>query len=385
MIALDNAGTRALSLITAQNGADVFVSFSDYTTATEVYARGVPTLTTVASATTTSICATPASGVIRDVDYVNIKNTFAGSHSITVQITSGAGGPFVLRTIALLTNESLEYTHGTGWTAMDANGNRKEVTASVFASITDSGLTSGRVVIAGTAGLLGDDADLTFSVNTLTAHTLTVSTGALNAQAGTFATTLGVTGASTQARINASGVITTTGTLPDHAASRTSMDHTTGFGRLFTNGPNATTNDGFQILSYRSDGSNFINLAEWNAAGGLTLPGTLTVTAGNILRGSATQDIGAFGSEWRTGYFGTSVGIIGTVSGTGVLAVGNGTAPTAQTDTVGFYSTDIAAGHTEPSFFCEGTQVLATGQADSASSVRVKMRINGTEVTLLAI
>ena len=71
---------------------------------------------------------------------------------------------------------------------------------------------------------------------------------------------------------------------------------------------------------------------------------------------------------------------------TNTLMIASGTAPsTAPADSVLFYSSDISAGNTEPSFYCEGTAVLATGQADSASSVRVKMRINGTEVTLLAI
>jgi hypothetical protein len=41
-----------------------------------------------------------------------------------------------------------------------------------------TGLTSGRIPIAGTAGLLGDDADLTFSGDTLTATKLAVSTSA---------------------------------------------------------------------------------------------------------------------------------------------------------------------------------------------------------------
>ena len=73
-------------------------------------------------------------------------------------------------------------------------------------------------------------------------------------------------------------------------------------------------------------------------------------------------------------------------SGTNVLVLESATAPTGATiDQVAFYSSDISAGHTEPSFYCEGTSVLATGQADSASSVRVKMRINGTEVTILCL
>lgn len=79
-----------------------------------------------------------------------------------------------------------------------------------------------------------------------------------------------------------------------------------------------------------------------------------------------------------TATFGTSANF--------VFSVANGTAPTTgPADTVQFYSTDNAAANTIPSFFCEGTDVLATGQADSASSVRVRMRINGTVVTLLAI
>lgn len=71
---------------------------------------------------------------------------------------------------------------------------------------------------------------------------------------------------------------------------------------------------------------------------------------------------------------------------TNTLSIINGTAPdNGLTDSVIFYSSDDAAGHTIPSFYCEGTNVIATGQADSASSVRVKVRINGTVVTLLAI
>jgi hypothetical protein len=69
-----------------------------------------------------------------------------------------------------------------------------------------------------------------------------------------------------------------------------------------------------------------------------------------------------------------------------VLSVGTGTAPTTgPADTVQFYSSDDSAGNTVPSFYCEGSGVVATGQSDSASSVRVKMRINGTVRTFLCI
>ena len=151
MIVLDSAGTRALSLINTQNGANVEVNFSDYTTTTGVYARGVPTLTTISSGTTTSICATPAASTIRDIDYVNIYNTYAGSQNFTVQITSGSGGPFVLIFATLAQNESLNYTHGSGWCAMDANGNRKEALGTILPSLT----VTGNATIGGTLGVTG--------------------------------------------------------------------------------------------------------------------------------------------------------------------------------------------------------------------------------------
>lgn len=73
-------------------------------------------------------------------------------------------------------------------------------------------------------------------------------------------------------------------------------------------------------------------------------------------------------------------------SGTQTLCVKTGTAPSdSPADTVSFYSSDDTAGNTVPSFYCEGTGVVATGQSDSTSSVRVKMRINGTVRTFLCI
>ena len=73
-------------------------------------------------------------------------------------------------------------------------------------------------------------------------------------------------------------------------------------------------------------------------------------------------------------------------TGVAVLTMTNSTAPAGGTaNTVAFYSTDDAAGHTIPSFYCEGTNVVATGQADTTSSVRVKMRIQGTVYTFLCI
>lgn len=126
MIRVDAAGTRRLSLITAQNGAVTAVGGSSFLTTTSEYTDLAPVYTTISSATTTSIDAAPAANTISDYDFVSVKNTFAGSHTMTLQVISGSGGPFPLKTFTLLTDESMNYAHGTGFQFFDASGNLKE-------------------------------------------------------------------------------------------------------------------------------------------------------------------------------------------------------------------------------------------------------------------
>lgn len=91
----------------------------------------------------------------------------------------------------------------------------------------------------------------------------------------------------------------------------------------------------------------------------------MRITAdGNLLLGGTTEDATA----------------------TQVLTIENGVEPAAGVaNAVQFYSIDNNGGHTIPAFFCEGTEVVATSQSDSASSVRVLMRINGVTRTFLCI
>jgi len=121
MIRLPYTGTYSLELVTAQNGAQVLVCYSDETSTG--YTGGVQ-VTAITSATTTAICSTPAAATTRDIDEINIKNTYAGSHTIVVQIDAAATN-YPLLAVALLENESLNYTHGSGWQCIDANGNLK--------------------------------------------------------------------------------------------------------------------------------------------------------------------------------------------------------------------------------------------------------------------
>ena len=67
------------------------------------------------------------------------------------------------------------------------------------------------------------------------------------------------------------------------------------------------------------------------------------------------------------------------------LVLSNVGAAAAAADTIRLSAYDVSAGNTSLDIRTEGTGAVLTGQADSASSVRVKVRINATEYQLLAV
>ena len=140
----------------------------------------------------------------------------------------------------------------------------------------------------------------------------------------------------------------------------------------------------FQLEAYRDGANNTSKIWIASKSAGTLYSSIQLSGAGDVSLGgdayTSSQKVFV-----RSGGLGIGTATFGT-SATNTLALLNGTAPsTSPADTVQLYSSDNSAGNTIPSFFCEGTEVLATGQADSVSSVRVKMRINGTVVTLLAV
>ena len=135
------ASTDLLSLTTAQNGAEVIASYNDRTTT--AYGPGNTQLTDISSATTTTILSSPAASTVREPDEISIKNTFAGSHTMTLNFNRSAT-LYVMWTVTLETNERIEYTHATGWRSMDANGAIKTVLGATgqFTTLTVSGNTT---------------------------------------------------------------------------------------------------------------------------------------------------------------------------------------------------------------------------------------------------
>jgi len=134
-----SASTFTLQLILSAGTADVDVSYVDRTAT--AYPIGA-TEQTAATATTQTICSAPAKSTSREIDFLSVKIKTTGG-VVTVQKLNSSGAVVTqLISVTLLDEEVLQYTHGSGWCALDANGNRKEVTSSVFSSITTGTITS---------------------------------------------------------------------------------------------------------------------------------------------------------------------------------------------------------------------------------------------------
>ena len=172
-------------------------------------------------------------------------------------------------------------------------------------SITDSGLTSGRVTYAGTAGLLQDSANLTFNGTTLTANTIgaftlsgTVAGGGNQLNNVVIGTTTPLAGAFTTLTASTSAIIGS-----GNAAAKIIADGANNF-QIINNA--LTPNSGNFALEQNLNGSTFLNSASGQTLNlgvnssviaaitstGLAVTGTLSATGtisntGTSLSGSA--------------------------------------------------------------------------------------------------
>lgn len=164
--------TYIAQLVLSAGTADVVVSYSDQTLTG--YAGG--TQETAATAATQTICAAPAAATVRDIDYLSVTiKTTGGNVTIQTLNSSGSVTTKTIGPITLAVSEQLTYTHGSGWCAMDVNGNRKEVTSSVFSSITVSGLTASLPVFTDANKALASNA-MTGTVNVVMSTSPTLTT-----------------------------------------------------------------------------------------------------------------------------------------------------------------------------------------------------------------
>lgn len=167
------------------------------------------------------------------------------------------------------------------------------------------------------------------------------------------------------------------GTAQNYFAGNTFIGATTGDQALNVNGAvrvaNITTANQTSAGTMDFTGGN-LRFLVWGSAG---VQGTIqwwTAPGGS----GATQRMTLTGSNnlgLATATFGTSA--------TNTFSVANGTAPTTGVaDTVQYYSSDLSAGNTIPSFYTEGTGIVGTGTPTANRTIAV--RFNGTVYYLLA-
>lgn len=203
MIRLDTT-TRKLQMLLAGAPAatqpDILVCYADKT-ATAYTGGTQPSVGN--GVTAVDICPAPAAATTRIVDFINVKNNDSASIVCTVRLNDNAT-LYKLVTFTLLTGETLQFLNGVGWLVLDVNGNRKEVTSSVFSSLTVTGTSALGVVNA--SGLITPNAGIT------------VPTG----QAITPAQVVGIIGTTTNNNAQAGSV----GEFVESAASSTSANIT---------------------------------------------------------------------------------------------------------------------------------------------------------------
>ena len=134
MLILDNGDL--LKLVTsAAVTVDVHVSWVDRVDATEVSTPD-RTDTAITTATTTTICAAPASGSHRNVKYMTIRNKHASSsQTVTVQHNNGTIDAEKFK-CTLLAGETLALAEGV-WFTYDATGAVKASGTSVDPHVND--------------------------------------------------------------------------------------------------------------------------------------------------------------------------------------------------------------------------------------------------------
>lgn len=129
--------TYKLQLVLSAGTADVDVDYNDRTTT--AYGPS-DSQQTAATAATNDICTAPAASTSREINGLTVTYKTTGGTATLQKLNSSGAVTTKLWVGVLLVGENIIYTHGGGLVVLDANGNRKEVTSSIFSSITSTGL-----------------------------------------------------------------------------------------------------------------------------------------------------------------------------------------------------------------------------------------------------
>ena len=130
MIRLDGNSKKlqiALGAAKSVNDCDVVVSFIDKTAAIPL---GGSQYTTTNGTTLVDLCSAPTALGVREIDNVNVFNSDTVTSNVTISYVTATDSAKLIR-CALLPNEQLSYTEGSGWKTLDANGSAKQSPAAL--------------------------------------------------------------------------------------------------------------------------------------------------------------------------------------------------------------------------------------------------------------
>lgn len=118
MILLTNSGTDKLQLTTSSTAnVDVHASWADLLSGAVTPGR---TNTTISSATTTDIVATPAASTQRTVKTLHIRNRHATTANTVTVLYNANGTTYQLFSLTLAAGETLHYDESAGWSVRSA-------------------------------------------------------------------------------------------------------------------------------------------------------------------------------------------------------------------------------------------------------------------------
>jgi hypothetical protein len=119
MILLTGASDVLRVVTSSTANIDVVVGFADYATGTVTPGRS---LTTIASAATTTIVAAPGASTQRTIRFMSIRNRHASTaNTITLQLFDGTTA-FQIHSLALAAGEALVYDEANGFTYLSSLG-----------------------------------------------------------------------------------------------------------------------------------------------------------------------------------------------------------------------------------------------------------------------
>lgn len=276
MIRLDTVNRKLEAVLggaVALNQLPVVVSYSDKTATTY---NGATQLANTSNTVAVDICGAPAAATIRDVDYINIRNSDTAPATVTVRYNDTT--LYNLFTVTLSVGDCLTYTHGSGWQVTDSTGSVKYATvttnSTAATNVTNTpagGIASTNVQAAlneldTEKALLAGVSTQPFAASTITAASTVASTaGDINLKAAVALADAGATLTATQ--LANSGLFTITPTVARALTTDTAVNIVAALG-------------GYQV------GSHFdftvINLAAFAV--------TLTAGVGVTLVGSAVAN-----------------------------------------------------------------------------------------------